>query len=131
MDVINLWSVLVAAIGSFMFGALWYSPLLFMRPWCQQAGIDPARDITNPVRVYGSTFVLSLLTAYVFALLLGPAPGLARAMLLAALLAIGLIAASLGINYQFANNSLLHWLIDSGFHLGRFMVMGLLLWFWY
>lgn len=131
MDAINLWSVLAATIGSFIFGALWYSPLLFMRLWCQQTGVDPTRDMPNPARVYGLTFVLTLLACYVFALLLGPAPALATAMQLAALLAIGLIAASLGINYQFANNSLLHWLIDSGFHLGRFMVMGLVLWCWY
>jgi Protein of unknown function (DUF1761) len=30
---VNLWSVLVAAIATMVVGFLWYSPMLFARPW--------------------------------------------------------------------------------------------------
>ena len=38
---VNLWSVLVAAVSTMMIGFLWYSPLLFARPWMILMGYDP------------------------------------------------------------------------------------------
>jgi uncharacterized SAM-binding protein YcdF (DUF218 family) len=38
---VNLWSVLVAAIATMVVGFLWYSPLLFARPWMVAMGYDP------------------------------------------------------------------------------------------
>jgi len=35
---INLWSMLVAAIATMVVGFLWYSPLLFARPWMVAMG---------------------------------------------------------------------------------------------
>ena len=38
---VNLWSVLVAAVSTMVVGFLWYSPLLFARPWMVAMGYDP------------------------------------------------------------------------------------------
>ena len=38
---VNLWSVLVAAVATMVVGFLWYSPLLFARPWMVAMGYDP------------------------------------------------------------------------------------------
>jgi hypothetical protein len=38
---VNLSSVLVAAVSSMVIGFLWYSPLLFARPWMILMGYDP------------------------------------------------------------------------------------------
>ena len=38
---VNLWSVLVAGIATMVLGFLWYSPLLFARPWMMAMGYDP------------------------------------------------------------------------------------------
>ena len=40
MDV-NLWAVLVAGIATMVVGFLWYSPMLFARPWMVAMGYDP------------------------------------------------------------------------------------------
>jgi hypothetical protein len=37
---INWWAVVVAAVVKFLLGALWYSPLLFLRSWQREAGVD-------------------------------------------------------------------------------------------
>jgi hypothetical protein len=37
MDV-NVWAVLAATASSFVLGGLWYSPLLFGRPWNRANG---------------------------------------------------------------------------------------------
>ena len=37
----NYWAVLVAAVTVFVLGWLWYSPLLFFKPWMRLRGMDP------------------------------------------------------------------------------------------
>jgi hypothetical protein len=39
---VNFLAVIVAAIAVFVLGWLWYSPLLFYKPWMRAKGIDPA-----------------------------------------------------------------------------------------
>ena len=38
---INPWAVLVAAVATMVIGFLWYSPILFARPWMRLMGCDP------------------------------------------------------------------------------------------
>ena len=131
MNGINIWAVLVAAVASFALGALWYSPALFLKPWSREAGVNPEAPIANPGRVYGLTFVLTLLTSLALAILLGPQPQLDAALATGAGTGICLVATSMGINYQFANRNLLLWAIDSGFHVVRLLVMGVVLGLWH
>jgi len=42
MPHVNNIAVLVAAIVVFVLGWLWYSPLLFYKPWMRARGMDPA-----------------------------------------------------------------------------------------
>src|SRR5438034_9121934 len=38
---VNYLAVLVAAVAVFVLGWLWYSPLLFFKPWMRRRGMDP------------------------------------------------------------------------------------------
>ena len=40
------------------------------------------------------------------------------------------VGASFGINYQFANRSLLMWLVDAGYHAAQFVLFALVLALW-
>jgi len=42
MPYVNYIAVLVATIVVFVLGWLWYSPLLFYKPWMRARGMDPA-----------------------------------------------------------------------------------------
>jgi hypothetical protein len=42
----------------------------------------------------------------------------------------GVVAASFGINYQFANRPATLWLIDGGYHTVQFAIYGLILGLW-
>ena len=130
MTEINIWAVGAAAIASFIFGALWYSPILFLKPWSRESGVDPEAPIPHPARVYGLTFILTLVSAVALAIMLGSGSGLGTALGTGACTGAFVVATSMGINYQFANRSLLFWCIDGGFHLCRFTVMGLVLGLW-
>jgi hypothetical protein len=47
------------------------------------------------------------------------------------LVGAGFVAASFGINYQFANRSFKLWLIDGGYHTVQFVLFGLVLGLWH
>lgn len=120
-------AIFLAAVGGYIVGALWYSPLLFMKPWCEASGVNPEDTMTNPVKTYGTTFVLTLIGAIVLAILLGTQPPLLPAIAMSLLLSGGLIATSMGVNGLFNGMPLKLWLIDSGFHVTRFAIMALLI----
>jgi hypothetical protein len=63
----NYAAVLVAAIGYWLLGAVWYG-VLFSKPWMalENMSIEQAKSM-NPVLPYVITFVLNLLIAYALA----------------------------------------------------------------
>jgi hypothetical protein len=120
--------VIAATIAVFALGALWYSPVLFVKVWQREArvGGDPAKAGNLPLLMAGS-FVLTFLATLVFALFLGPEPGWRFGA--AAGFAAGLfwVAGSLGINYLFEGRSFTLWLINGGYNVAMFTVMGTVL----
>ena len=127
---INLWAVLAAAFSSFVLGGLWYSPMLFLKPWNKAMGRSE-EDNGHPARVFGLGFVYALVAAVVFAMLLGPSPVLSEAWKAGLLVGFGFVAMSFGINYQFANRPIIAWLIDGGYHTGQFVLYGVILGLWH
>lgn len=126
----SMLSVLVATFAAFIFGALWYSPLLFIKPWGAAAGVDLGKGVDNPAKVYGLTFVQTLLAALAMAVVLGAGAGLTNGLLMGGLIGACVVSTSLGINYLFAEQKFNHWLIDAGFHIGRFVLIGGILGGW-
>ena len=126
---INWLAALAAAVSAFVLGGIWYGPL-FKNAWCREAGVDPNKP-GHPGRTFGSAFVLALVAAIAFAMLLGPAPHLHLALHHGALVGAAFVATSFGINYAFAGRSLKLWLIDGGYHVLQFVLYGLILGLWH
>jgi hypothetical protein len=125
----NYLAVLMAAVSSFLLGGLWYSPVLFGRAWNGENGGQPKSG--HPAKVFGISFVFSVVAAFAFATLLGPAPVLQTALTTGLLVGLGFVAASFGINYQFAQRTFTLWLIDGGYHTAQFVLFGLILGLWH
>jgi hypothetical protein len=70
---ISPWAVLVAALASMVVGFLWYSPILFARPWMRLMGYDPddkaklAEMRKGAGKTYALAFVASIVSAVVLA----------------------------------------------------------------
>ena len=132
MSGINILAAIVAALSSFALGGLWYSPALFGNAWNRESGaVIKEMGRGHPAKVFGLAFVFSLVAAVAFAYLLGPAPSLEYALSRGLLVGLCFVAASFGINYQFANRSTLLWLIDGGYHVLQFVLFGLILGLWH
>lgn len=125
----NFFAVLLAAVSSFLLGGLWYSPVLFGRIWTIENG-GPEHS-GHPAKVFGVSLVFSLVAAASFALWLGASPPIETALKAGALAGFGFVAASFGINYQFAQRSFKLWLIDGGYHTVQFVLFGLVLGLWH
>ena len=68
MHDVNLLAVLVAGIVPMVIGALWYGPI-FGKRWMALMETTPEeiREGFNPLKTYGVSFVLALITAYMLA----------------------------------------------------------------
>src|SRR5438034_8977678 len=79
---VNYLAVLVAAVAVFVLGWLWYSPLLFYKPWMRLRGMDPVAAMAGAKMPGGKLLielVRCLVLAYViarFVALLGVSGGL-------------------------------------------------------
>jgi mannose/fructose/N-acetylgalactosamine-specific phosphotransferase system component IID len=68
---VNLWAVLGSAVATMLIGFLWYSPMLFAKPWMVAMGYDPAdkariaemQKSAGPK--YGISFLASILSAFI------------------------------------------------------------------
>ena len=128
MPEVSWLGVVAATIASFIVGGLWYSPLLFAKAWQRETGTsdEKAKGANMPL-IFGTTFVLQFLAALVFAMFLGPRPGLAFGV--GAGFAAGLfwVAGAFGVNYLFEQRSLKLWLINGGYNVVTFTVFGAIL----
>ncbi len=102
---INYIAVLAASIASFAFGALWYSPLLLLKKWGVEAGVDTDKPMPEQGKVFGVSFVFTLLSALILSVILGDNVGVVSALVVSASVAAALVVSSMGINYQFAGRS--------------------------
>ena len=128
MSNVNILAVVVAALSSFALGGLWYSNALFGAAWRRAAGGPEVQG--HPAKVFGLSFLFALVAAFAYALIVPPPSSAAAAVAQGVLIGAGIVAASFGINYQFANRRTVLWLIDGGYHTVQFTIYGLILGLW-
>lgn len=129
---INPFAVLVAAVSMFLVGGLWYSPLLFARPWMAANGFteQSLREGGGMGRIFGGSFVLALLSAANLAAYLGGPDTTALWGTAAGALTAVWIVAAIGIIYLFERRTLKLFFINAGYFVVAFPLMGLVLGAW-
>ncbi len=129
---INHLAVIVAALSDFAVGALWFSPLLFVKVWMRETGItEEQMRKSNPVVKYGLTLVFSLVITYNLAFFLGsPDSTLHDYLLYSALAGFGWAAMAIGILSLFELRGWKLMLVNWGYVTIAFVVKGLILGLW-
>ena len=132
MSGINVWAVIAAAVAAFLIGGLWYSPVLFAKPWQKEVGLsDETLKNGNMALIFGVGFLLALLAAFVFAMFLGPKPALPFATGAGFAAGFAWVSAGLGILYLFERRSLKLFLINAGYLTLAFTAIGAVLGAWH
>lgn len=133
MDIskINYLAVFVAALSTFLIGGLWYSPLLFSKAWMKENGFteEDLKD-GNMARIFGGAFVLGFIIAFNLAMFLSDSNDLVWGMTAGALAGIGWVAASMGVTYLFERKSMKLFLINAGYHIITYILMGAIVGVW-
>jgi hypothetical protein len=133
---VNVLAVLIAAVLTFVLGAVWYSPVLFAKQWMAAQGYTPEKleemKRKGVTRAYAVSVLCYLVTAYVVALLASytNSTTLAQGLWLGFLSWLG-FAATIGFTGNlFSEKPLAAWVIDAGYQLAYLVFMGALLSVW-
>lgn len=126
---LNYWAVLVAAIASFAVGGLWYA--ILSSPWKKANGFEGEPPAANPVKVFGVSFVFSLVMAFNLAKFLdSPTTTAAWGATAGFLAGFGWCFMGIGIICLFERKPWSYVLINGGFLTVALTVMGLILGAW-
>jgi hypothetical protein len=138
MHNLNLLAVLVAAISTMVAGFVWYSPILFAKPWMREMGYDPndksrvqeMQKSAGPA--YLGSFVASLVSAFVLALFLHQmrAQSLGLGLLVGFHVWLGFVATVQLTGVLFMKQSMKLFGINTGYQLVCYLVMGAILGVW-
>lgn len=129
---VNWIAVILAAIATFVIGGLWYSPLLFAKAWMKENGFsdEDLKSGTSPALIFGGSFVLELIAALALGLVLGPEATARSGAIAGALIGAAWVATSIGVLYLFERKSVRLFLINAGYFVVSFLVMGLIIGAW-
>jgi hypothetical protein len=127
----NYPAVLVAGIVYWLLGAVWYSTL-FEKRWMALENIAPQQSSAHMAFTFTVSFLLDLLMAFVLAQLCAwrSANSAARGSSLGVLIWIGFVAPSLYTNYIYEMRPNTLFLINAGYILVGFCLMGAILGAW-
>lgn len=129
---INWLAVLVAALATFLLGGLWYSPILFAKSWQKAAGVtDEQLKSANMGMIFGIAFIFSLIMATNLAFYLAdPATDLTWGMTAGFLAGFGWVFLSIGTLMLFERRPWSYLLINGGYFVVSFVVMGAIIGGW-
>ncbi len=138
MHSLNWLAILVAAISTMVVGFLWYSPLLFAKPWMKEMGYDPndkakmeeMKKTAGPA--YVGSFVAGLISAFTLALILHGfhAEDLHFGLMASFHIWLGFVATVQFTSALFTKQSMKLFGINTGYQLVCYLVMGVILTLW-
>jgi Protein of unknown function (DUF1761) len=136
--VLNYLAVLLAALASFAFGAVWYGALA--KPWLAARDLAPGVPPAARLGPIPLAYLLALLAELVMAWMLagvllhlargGLAPSPRTGAIAAGFLWLGFVATTLIVNHAFQGAKTTLTLIDGGHWLGVLLLQGTILGAW-
>ena len=137
---INWLAVLASAVASMVMGFLWYSPILFAKPWMKLMGVkcdtpeEKAAMQKGAGPMYGQAFVMTLISAIFLAIVITrmhvPDDDLLRGVKIAFGVWLGFVMTVQYTNSMFNRKPKMLFFIDTGYQLVCYLVMGAILTKW-
>lgn len=128
----NWLAILVSALAAFALGGLWYSPVLFAKPWMKETGVDPEKQKTRSVALaFGGTFVLQLMAAAVLSVIVRPMNDAVYGAITGLGIGVFFVGTAMGTNYLYEGKSLKLFLINLGYAAALLTIMGAILAAWH
>lgn len=127
---VDLLPFIIGGFFNMILGALWYSNLLFAKPWMKEAGIsmDDVGNSSGMGKVYGLTLLSAFFTSYLigFILVNFAVNSVINGLLIAILLWVGSDLPMIIKNWGFEGHSIKLGLINHGYQLVAYLVIAVL-----
>jgi hypothetical protein len=126
---VNVWGIGAAVLAAWVVAGLWYSPLLFIRPWAEMSGVDGTKFAAG----LPQAIAVDLASFAVMALILGQvlhawgALTILSAVLGTFLLWLGFVAVALLHSVTYEHRALRYYAINAGYRLVSMTAMGVVL----
>jgi len=131
---VNWIAVLVAAIGYFAMGALWYSRAFFGLKWAKLREIDVNNDAAQNgmIKIMIASFLCMLISCTALALLIVRLDlfVFSSALIIGTLAGLGFSGMSIAISLVYQRKPLVLYLIECGYHLAGNIVAATILVLW-
>lgn len=128
---LNWLAIIVAAISSFAIGSLWYSALMFQKPWMKANSFtDESMEGANMLKIFGLAFVLMFVAAFSLAMYLGPDAGAGFGAVAGFMAGAFWVMAFVGVHYLFERKPLSLFLINGGYSTVALTIMGVIIGAW-
>jgi hypothetical protein len=129
MDISYL-AVGLAALAAFFLGFLWYT-VIFAKPWQELIGMGSkgsgkgsTAQTPNLGRLLVGSLILEIIMAFNLAAFIGRGAGAMAGLTYGLLAGFGWVALAFGVNYMFEGKPFKLWLINAGYNVVVFAVMG-------
>lgn len=135
-DDLNWLAILVGALGYFVLGALWYSPVLFVKRWIAYLKIDVnAADAKKGMGLlFGGSFILMFIQSAAIAIVaerLGiRGDGWISGLKLGVMTGCCFCSATIGVNYLYEKKPLGLFLINAGYAVAGNIIAGIVICSW-
>ncbi len=129
---INWPAVVVSTVVAFAVGGLWYSKALFGSAWLEEVGLtEEAVNNANMPRTFGGTLVLQFFAVIALAVLVGADSSWQDGLYTGLLIGVFWVATAYGITYLFEQRSLRLFLINAGYNVVSFAIVGTIIGAWH
>ena len=122
-------AVVLAGLSGFLVGGVWYGPL-FLKPWLRAEGKTKEQmGGGHPAMVFGLAFLCNLFSAFILDHTVATYgnPDMSLTVMITLGVAFGFVVPAYGVNYLFAGRKLALFLIDAGYWVVTYAVMGVIL----
>jgi len=128
---LNWLAIIVAAISSFIIGSLWYSALMFQKPWMRANKFtDESLKGASMLKIFGLAFLLMLLASFSLAMYLGLDAGAGFGAAAGFMAGAFWVMAFMGVTYLFERKPLSLFLINGLYSVVALTVMGIIIGAW-
>lgn len=122
--------LIIGGIFNMGLGAMWYSNVLFAKPWMAESGVtdEQMSDTTDMGKVYGLTMLMALITSYVVGFIVANfgITTIGQALILAIVVWLGADLPMIIKNWGFEQRSIKLGLINHSYQLVVYAVVSVL-----
>ncbi len=127
---VGILPLIIGGIFNMGLGAMWYSNVLFAKPWMAESGVTDGQmsDTTDMGKVYGLTMLMAIITSYVIGFIVENfgITNIGQALILAVIVWLGADVPMIIKNWGFEGRTIKLGLINHGYQLVVYVVLSVL-----